>query len=231
MSHLQCNVVVCCREASLTHLWPVKQPALQGHGTANSAQAAFARRRGHAGLDKPRSHQVAASWQPNSRSKHQGQQRQDPEEPNPKRQNRLRQSWEEAESTGTSSSELQHSEPDSVHTAHFSDEGELSDSENNFTSKHHTSSALNNTKQGLGGRNRGKEGTVVLYHGPSSKEIAAARAASKPPPGRRPPLGDVLLEAIHSDDVRSSANATGAPEEPQSRDKWRCIMRCKGADG
>lgn len=123
------------------------------------------------------------------------------------------------------SSNLQPAEPDSstddnIHTAHFSDEGELSDAA--ITSKQPRMSAKHRSI---------RQEPVVLYTGPSSKELAASRAASKPPSGPRPRLGDVLLEAIHSDDVKRSSQATGALEEPLSREKWQCIMRLRQPDG
>ena len=71
-----------------------------------------------------------------------------------------------------------------------------------------------------------------MYKGPSSKELAAAEAASRLPPGPRPLLGDVLLEVVHSDDVKRSSKANGAvDDDPISKSSWLCIMRHRTADG
>ena len=129
--------------------------------------------------------------------------------------------------TPQNSSNLQQGDPDnstdaSAHTAHFSDEGELSDADTDTVAKQpHLSAKHGETKQG----------PIVLYNGPNSKELAAFRAALKPPSGPRPQLGDVLLEAIHSDDVKMSCQATGALEKPLPRHKWHCIMRLRCPNG
>lgn len=134
------------------------------------------------------------------------------------RQRAIKRSWQEARAQDNSDSEPD-SNVDSIHTAHFSDEGELSESDTGATAEQPQE------------RRQTKQGPVVLYHGPNSKQLAAARASAKPPPGPRPHLGDVLLEAIHSDDVKKSGRATGALEEALPQDKWQCIMRRRQADG
>ena len=111
---------------------------------------------------------------------------------------------------------------DSIHTAHFSDEGELSDADTDAVAKQPRLSVKHEDT---------KQRPIVLYNGPNSKELAAARAALKPPSGPRPQLGDVLFEAIHSDDVKASCQATGALEDPLPGGKWRCIMKQRRPDG
>ena len=74
-------------------------------------------------------------------------------------------------------------------------------------------------------------GVKRLYHGPSTDQLAAAAAAAMAPAGPKPLLGDVLSEAIHAQDVKRSACATGVPDEPLIEEDWRCIMRHKSADG
>ncbi|KAL0040428.1 hypothetical protein WJX77_006750 [Trebouxia sp. C0004] len=110
---------------------------------------------------------------------------------------------------------------DSIHTAHFSDEGELSDMDDEVASAQATSAK----------RQKPDAGVKVLYHGPSSDQLAAAAAAAMAPAGPRPLLGDVLSEVIHVQDVKRSACATGVPDEPLKEEDWRCIMRHKNAVG
>jgi len=110
---------------------------------------------------------------------------------------------------------------DSIHTAHFSDEGELSDMDGEVASAQAASAKRQKTDAGV----------KVLYHGPSSDQLAAAAAAAMAPAGPRPLLGDVLSEVIHVQDVKWSACATGVPDEPLKEEDWRCIMRHKNAVG
>lgn len=110
---------------------------------------------------------------------------------------------------------------DSLHTAQFSDEGELSDMDAEVASRQATSAPPQEASTEF----------RVLYHGPNSAQLAAARAASMPPAAPRPHLGDVLLEVVHSHDVQRSNKATGLPSEAPNKDNWLCIMRRKSADG
>jgi len=104
---------------------------------------------------------------------------------------------------------------------HFSDEGELSDMDGEVASAQAASAKRQKTDAGV----------KVLYHGPSSDQLAAAAAAAMAPAGPRPLLGDVLSEVIHVQDVKRSACATGVPDEPLKEEDWRCIMRHKNAVG
>jgi len=119
------------------------------------------------------------------------------------------------------SSESSAGSEDSIHTAHFSDEGELSDMDDEVASAQAASAK----------RQRPGAGVKVLYHGPSTDQLAAAAAAAVAPAGPRPLLGDVLSEVIHVQDVKRSARATGMPDEPLKEEDWRCIMRHTNAAG
>ena len=110
---------------------------------------------------------------------------------------------------------------DSIRTAHFSDEGDLSDMDAEVASAKASSAKKQKTDTNI----------KVLYDGPSSEQLAAAKAASKAPAGPRPLLGDVLSEVIHFGDVKRSAGATGHLDEPLEEEDWRCIMRHKNSEG
>ena len=112
---------------------------------------------------------------------------------------------------------------DSMHTARFSDEGDLSEDDAAVTTQQLLATRQHAPKPG--------KDITVLYQGPSNRQMAEAKAAAKPPSGPRPLLGDVLLEVICSDDVQRSGRATGMREEPGSQDSWHCIMRHATADG
>jgi len=124
-------------------------------------------------------------------------------------------------SKDSESSESSAGSEDSIHTAHFSDEGELSEMDDEVASAQAALAKRQNTDAGV----------KMLYHGPSTDQLAAAAAAAMAPAGPRPLLGDVLSEAIHAQDVKRSACATGLPDEPLKEEDWRCIMRHKNADG
>lgn len=210
------------RDTTLACLWPLQQPAAGDQEDTSKATQALAQQTAHSvhprkalhpKHDRPCSpHEAALQLAQHQRRI-----------PAPKLTGR--QSSSQNAKPQNNSSNLQLTEPDSgtddsIHTAHFSDEGELSDAA--ITSKPPRMS----TKHGSI-----RQEPVVLYTGPNSKELAASTAASKPPSGPRPRLGDVLLEAIHSDEVKTSSQATGALEEPLPRDKWQCIMRLRQPDG
>lgn len=213
-------------------MWPLKQPVGDRIQSVTQLSKNPAQRKaetaGSAGVLRPQlqkhySHRTAAK-NPDAKHNQKGQRQHSLAQPKTKGAQRSKRFLEEA-ITSASSLDAKQSGPDSsandsVHTAHFSDEGELSDAGNEDTSKQHRPKQKSS-----------KKGPVVLYHGPNSEQVAASRAAAKPPPGPRPQLGDVLLEAIHSDAVRLSAKATGVPEEPQTRNTWRCIMRRRLPDG
>ncbi len=127
----------------------------------------------------------------------------------------------EWDSKDNESSESSAGSEDSIHTAHFSDEGELSDMDDEVASAQVASAK----------RQKPDAGVKVLYHGPSSDQLAAAAAAAMAPAGPRPLLGDVLSEVIHGQDVKRSACATGVPDEPLKEEDWRCIMRHTNAVG
>ena len=110
---------------------------------------------------------------------------------------------------------------DSIRTAHFSDEGDLSDMDAEVASAHTASAKRQKTDTDV----------KILYDGPSSEQLAAAQAASKAPAGPRPLLGDVLSEVIHFADVKRTAGATGLSDEPLEEEDWRCIMRHKNSEG
>ena len=216
------------RGTSLAYLWPLNQPATgdleddSEHARRLAQQTAHkvdTREKSHSRHDQLCSTHAAALQQATHHHR--------PAAPKHKGRDRpITYSLQDTEAHQNSSN-LQQGESDnstdnSVRTAHFSDEGELSDADTDAMAKQpHLSAKRGDTKQE----------PVVLYNGPNSKELAASRAALKPPPGPRPQLGDVLLEAIHSDTVRTSCQATGALEEPLPRDKWRCIMRLRRPDG
>ena len=219
---------MCCvqyRDPSLAYLWPLTEPGAQDQSTATQD---LAQQTSHAHAADPDEAMRSRCGPPCPPCKAAVQQEKHQRRPAALklkgRQSPSTRATQQA-SAHSGSADLHHSDPgsasdDSIHTAHFSDEGELSDTDTSATSIQNLSAERKDTKQGA----------VVLYHGPNSKQLAASRVASKPPPGPRPQLGDVLLEAIHSDDVQRS-KATGAFEEPLPRDKWRCIMRQKSADG
>lgn len=207
------------RDTSLAYWWPLKQLAdsdqedpsqdlaQQTAGWADPKETSNPRH-GH-------STHKAPLQQCSSRAKQQCRQNAQPLTA----QRPVRRSVPMARGRGSSDSGPDSNTDDSIHTAHFSDEGELSEADTGTTAEQQQ-------------KHRGtKQGPVVLYHGPNSQQLAAIRASSRPPPGPRPQLGDALLEAIHSDDVKMSAKATGVLEEPISRDKWQCIMRRRCADG
>ena len=123
--------------------------------------------------------------------------------------------WNSKDSESSAGSE------DSIHTHSFSDEGELSEMDDEIASAQAASAKRQNTDAGV----------KVLYHGPSTDQLAAAAAAAMAPAGPRPLLGDVLSEAIHAQDVKRSACATGVPDEPLKEEDWRCIMRLTNAVG
>lgn len=205
------------RDTSLACWWPLKQVADGDHTDLSQDLAQQAAGRAdpeqhlHSRLGpSPRKAPQQPPNQPQHHRRHDAKQRR-------KRQRPSKRSLQEAGSHGSSDSEPDSNTDDSIHTAHFSDEGELSDT--------------GATAEQQQAHEQTKKGPVVLYHGPNSEQLAAARAAARPPPGPRPQLGDVLLEAIHSDDVKRSGRATGAPEEALPIDKWRCIMGRRGADG
>ena len=129
--------------------------------------------------------------------------------------------WNSKDNGCNGSSENSAGSEDSIHTAHFSDEGELSDMDGEVASAQAASAKRQKTDAGV----------KVLYHGPSSDQLAAAAAAAMAPAGPRPLLGDVLSEVIHVQDVKRSACATGVPDEPLKEEDWRCIMRHKNAVG
>ena len=214
------------RGTSLAYLWPLGRPAahdLEDNSTQclaqQTAHAVGSRKKLHSRHDRPCSPLEAALQQ----AKHQGR----PAAPKLKGQQRPITHLSHEANLHKNRPNLQQGDPDSstddsVHTAHFSDEGALSDADTDvMAEQQHTSSKHGDTNQG----------PVVLYDGPNTKELAASRAASKPPSGPRPQLGDVLLEAIHSEDVKRSCQGTGALEEPATRDKWQCIMNLRRPDG
>lgn len=205
------------RGTSLAYLWPLKVNQCLAQQTAR--HTVDSREKLRSRHDRTCSHHEAALQQ----AKHHRR----PAAPELKgRQRPITRSLQGA-NLHNNSLNLQQGDPDtstddSIHTAHFSDEGELSDADTDAMAKQpHISANSADTKQG----------PVMLYNGPNSKELAASRAASKPPSGPRPQLGDVLLEAIHSEDVKMSCQATGALEEPTPRDKWQCIMKLRSPDG
>jgi len=124
-------------------------------------------------------------------------------------------------SKDSESSESSAGSEDSIHTAHFSDEGELSEMDDEVASAQAASAKRQKTDAGV----------KVLYHGPSTDQLAAAAAAAVAPAGPRPLLGDVLSEVIHVQDVKRSACDTGVPDEPLKEEDWRCIMRHTNAVG
>ena len=67
-------------------------------------------------------------------------------------------------------------------TAHFSDEGDISEDDAAHATQQLLSSQQNSAKPAAD--------ITVLYQGPSSRQMAEAKAAAKPPPGPRPLLGD-----------------------------------------
>ena len=119
------------------------------------------------------------------------------------------------------SSERSAGSEDSIHTAHFSDEGELSEIDDEIASAQAASAK----------RQKPNAAVKVLYHGPSTDQLAAAAAAAMAPAGPRPLLGDVLSEVIHVQDVKRSACATGVPDELLKEEDWQCIMRHMNAVG
>ncbi|KAA6417388.1 MAG: hypothetical protein FRX49_12637 [Trebouxia sp. A1-2] len=121
--------------------------------------------------------------------------------------------WNSKDNESTTGSE------DTTHTAHFSDEGELSEIDDEVASAQAASAKRQKTDASV----------RVLYHGPSNDQLAAAAAAAMAPAGPRPLLGDVLSEAIHVQDVKRSACATGVPDEPLKEEDWQCIMRHRNA--
>ena len=222
---------VCCvqfRGTSLAYLWPLNQPAAGGLEDDSEDTQRLAQQTAHSVNSREKLHSRHDQFcSPHPAALQQAKHRRRPAAPKLKgRQRPITDSLQEAKAHQNSSNLQQgdsdNSTDDSVHTAHFSDEGELSDADTDALAKKPHSSAKHGDI---------KPGPVVLYNGPNSKELAASRAALKPPSGPRPQLGDVLLEAIHSDDVKTSNQATGALEEPLPRDKWHCIMRQRRADG
>lgn len=210
------------RDTSLACLWPLQQPAAGGDQEDTSkATQALAQETAHSVF--PRKALFPKHNRPCSPHETALQQAKHQRRIAPKltgRQSSSRNAKPQHNSSNLQLTEPDSSTDDSIHTAHFSDEGELSDAAT--TSKQpHT----------IAERTSIRQEPVVLYTGPNNKELAASRAASKPPPGPRPQLGDVLLEAIHSDDVKMSCQAAGAVEELLPRENWQCIMRLRQPDG
>lgn len=209
------------RDTSLACLWPLQQPAAGDEEGTSKATQAFPQETAHS-VD-PRKTLFPKHNRPCSPHETALQQAKHQRRIAPKltgRQSLSRNAKPQHNSSNLQLTEPDSSTDDSIHTAHFSDEGELSDAAT--TSKQpHTTAEHTSIRQE----------PVVLYTGPNNKELAACRAASKLPPGPRPRLGDVLLEAIHSDDVKMSCQATGVPEELLPREKWQCIMRLRRPDG